>query len=380
MRAQRGTALIPAVVFAMMVMAYAASIIGGSFALLQQERAHASTQEAQQAAESGVHYVVAKLSGAERRDLLAAGRVERVLRGSGRSAPRFEVTIQPGQNDLADNDLDGLVDEEDEADIVEVASTGFFDNTVRTVYVTLLARYRTPGVGAAAYVDNPGAFLDLDGNAFLISGHDVNMDGVETGELVPGIGVNGDPTTLRNEIKNQQETRVIGAGPDPSVMEVPKLDLQELIEEGARSANVVLEPDQMQKPSQAGEWGTPEEPAIVYSSGSVRIGNGSAGAGILLVNGDLTITGGFEWTGLVIVRGEAVFKGGGGGKRVLGALVVEKDLGALDDVLATQTLRTTGTVDVIFSRETLKSVARVLAAYTILNWREGPTPVLEVTP
>lgn len=378
MRDQRGSAIIPALVFAMMVMVYIASVIGGGFALLRQGRAHGSTQVAQRAAESGVHYVAAKLSGAERRDLLAAGHVERVLRGSGTSAPRFEVTLQPGESDQADNDLDGFVDEEDEADIVEVVSTGFFDNTTRTVYVTLLARYRSPRVGAAAYVDNPGAFLDLDGSAFLISGHDVDMKGAETGELVPGIGVNGDPTALRNQITRQQETRVIGEGADPSVLEVPKLDLQELIEEGARSANVVLDSDQTQKPAKEGAWGTLEEPAVVYSSGSVKIGSGSSGAGILLVNGDLTITGGFEWKGLVIVRGEAILKGGGGGKRVFGALVVQSDLSSPDRSL--EGIRTAGTVDVVFSRETVRSIARVLATYTILNWREGPTPRARVKP
>lgn len=372
MRDQRGSAIIPALVFAMMVMVYAASVIGGGFALVRQGRAHGSTQEAQQAAESGVHYVVAKLSGAEGRDLLAAGNVEKVLRGSGLSAARFEVTLQPGDSDLADNDLDGLVDEEDEADIVEVVSTGYFDNTTRTVYVTLLARYRSPRVGAAAYVDDPGALLDLDGNAFLISGHDVNTKGVETGELVPGIGVNGDPTALRSQIRRKQETRVIGAGADPSVMEVPRLDLQELIEEGARSANVVLESDKTQKPSKEGAWGTLEEPAVVYSSGSVKIGSGSSGAGILLVNGDLTITGGFEWKGLVIVRGKAILKGGGGGKQVFGALVVQGDFGSTDGTV--EGIRATGTVDVVFSRETIRTIARVLAVYTILNWREGPTP------
>jgi len=213
----------------------------------------------------------------------------------------------------------------------------------------------------------------------MITGYDVDMEGASTGDIVAGIGVNGDPNPLRNQIKGKQGTRVIGDGPSPSVLEVPKLDLQDLIEEGARSANVVLEPDTMQKPTKEGEWGTIEEPSIVYSSGSVKVSNGSTGAGILLINGDLTITGSFSWSGLVIVRGDVIFKGGGGEKRVVGALVVESDLSTSEDVLESTSVRLSGTVEIVYSRETVQTIGRVLASYTILNWREGPPPI-EVTP
>lgn len=373
---QRGTILVPVVVFAMTVMALTASIMTSGVAVQRQTRAHVATQEAQQAAESGIHAVVARLSGMERGALLASGRVEETLRGTGEAAARYAVSLQPGGNDLADNDGDGETDEPDEADIVEVVSTGSYDGAWRTVYVTLLARYRSPGVGAAIYVSNPAADLDLDGKSLLISGRDVDLKQAETGALVPGVGVNGDPSLLRNQVRSLEGARVVGEGPSPSVLEVPPLDLQALIEEGARSANVVLEAGEVNKVPGPGAWGTLEHPAVLYSSGSVKISGGSSGAGVLLVNGDLEITGEFEWWGLVIVQGRVVMKGGGGGKRVVGALVVEDDVA---NGLDQPGVRAAGTVDILFSREAVRTIGRVLSRYTILNWREGPTPESEKT-
>jgi hypothetical protein len=380
---ERGSALIPAVVFAIIVAAYVASILLSGVAWQEQTRSDAAMQQAQQAAESGVHFLVAKLSGPDRRTLLADGYLAGTLRGRGPRAVRYEATLWSGAEDGADNDVDGFVDEEDESDVIEVASAGFCGGATRTVYVTLLARYRKPAIGSATYIADPLAPLDLDGSAFLISGQDVDIKEAKTGTLVPGIGVNGTTSYLREYIKRQQQARVVGLGESPSVHTVPELDLQALIEEGARSANVILEPGGVHRPAKEEEWGTLEAPAVVYSSGSVKIGTGTAGAGVLLVNGDLTITGDFEWRGVVIVRGAVMFKGGGGGKRVVGALVVEKEVSGGDPPPNEPTsggVRLAGTVDIIFSEQIVSKVGRVLARYTVLNWREGPAPAEKSVP
>jgi hypothetical protein len=55
-------------------------------------------------------------------------------------------------------------------------------------------------------------------------------------------------------------------------------------------------------------WGTPGAPQITHlnnSSGVTIKGNGNAsGAGILIVDGDLTIQGSFDFQGLILVRGK----------------------------------------------------------------------------
>ena len=39
-----------------------------------------------------------------------------------------------------------------------------------------------------------------------------------------------------------------------------------------------------------------------------------------------------------------------------------------------------GTVDILFSKETLAIINKAFATYSILNWREGPNPPGEAAP
>jgi hypothetical protein len=358
----------------MTIMAFTASILTSGMAVKHRTRSYAASLEAANAAESGVHLLAARLSGPGRAELLAAGRHEGVLRGSGVGAPRFEAGLRSGGDDLADNDLDGFVDEEDEADVIEVVSTGSCDRVSLTAYVTLLARYREPALASAVYVDDPTATIDLDGAAFLISGYDIDLARAPTGLVVPAIGVNGEPGLLRAGITAIEGRQVVGEGGAPSVLQVPPLDLEALIDEGARAANVVLAAGEVNQPDEPGAWGTVAHPAVVYSSGPVKISGGASGAGVLLVNGDLEISGGFEWQGVVIVLGGVQFKGGGSGRRILGGLVVQEGVASSGEAHIDGDLHLAGTVDILYSREAIRTVARLLSGYTILNWREGPAP------
>jgi hypothetical protein len=304
------------------------------------------------------------------------------------AALRYEITLAPAGGDDCDNDLDGLVDEEDEKDMWEATSTGRADRIEKTVRVTLLARYRAPSMPAATYIADPMADLRLDGNAFLISGNDVGLNGAPTGELVPGIGVAGDPSMIQGQVERQQDDNIVGLGGDFSVYSVAPIDFQQLIEDAVRSANVRLYADEVQKPAAPGDWGTLETPAVLFGSGDIKISGGGGGAGAIVVDGDLTISGGFEWHGLIIVRGKLAFAGGGGAKHVIGGVVVEKDvlsggsggISSKSNGFLSGELSVNGTVDVLFSRATLAIVERAFATYTILNWREGPNPPGEAAP
>ncbi|MEE8104874.1 MAG: hypothetical protein V3T86_05005 [Planctomycetota bacterium] len=365
-RGERGTALIVAMLFSMIVAAYSASLLSSGMAVHNQSRTLRATLEAQQVAESGVHAAVALLNGPGATEFMAAGSAQGSLQGDGERAPRYRLEVTSGAADGIDNDSDLLVDEEDEVDLVEIVSTGSFDGVTKTVRCTLLARYRSPTVQSAAYISNAAAFMSFAGNSFHIDGNDVDLNGNTTGDQVPGIGVNGSPDQIIAALSGNQDDNVIGAGGDPSVMTVPELDMRDLIEEAARSNDIELAVDGNHQLSEPGAWGAISAPKILYAAGNIKVSGGAAGAGYLVVDGDCEISGGFEWRGVIIVRGKVSFKGGGGGKRLIGALIVEEDVEGDDSGLLVN-----GTIDVIYSAATITRISTAFASYTILNWREG---------
>jgi hypothetical protein len=379
---ERGSALVPALLFAITVMAFAMSVVTSGLAVNHQRRSLVAAQRAQDAAESGIHHLLGALQGPGRFRVLTERTLAGVVEGDEASdaAIRYDLTIVPAGDDTCDNDLDGLVDEEDEKDMYEATSTGAADRIRKTVRVTLLARYRSPNMPSAAYIEDPDADLRFSGNAFLISGQDVDLNGAKTGALVPGIGVPGDPTALKNQVGKNQDDNVVGLGGDLSVYNVDEIDFDQLIEDAVRSANVHLEAGNVEKPYLPGDWGTIDTPAVLFGQGDIKISGGGGGAGIIVVDGNLTISGGFDWKGLIIVRGQLAFAGGGSGKRVTGGIVVQKDVLSGGTSLASTDFSVNGTVDVLFSRAMLEVISRAFATYTIINWREGPNPPGEAAP
>ena len=375
---ERGVILMTSLLFAMTILAFSASVITSGVAASNQKRYLIAKQRALGAAESGVYHLLAGLNGTQRASLMSAGKLEATLEGNVESkrAIRYAVTFGSGAADGIDNDLDGTKDESDEADIVEVSSTGYADNLARTVRVTLIARHRQPSMPGAVYIADPTADFTFNGNSFFISGKDIDLTGTETGVLVPGVGVAGDTSGIEAEVADNQKDNIVGLGGIGSIHEVSSIDLRPLIDDGIRSANVIMEADAdgYTAPENPGDWGTLTTPTIVFGSGDFHIEGGAEGAGLLIVDGNLKISGNFLWQGLLIVRGSIEFTGGGDTKRVVGGVVVENNLGG-----GAGDLITSGTIDLIYSEATLARASQVFAAFSIMNWREGPNPV-EVSP
>jgi hypothetical protein len=379
---ERGYLLVAALLFSMTLAAFVTSLLSSGVAMRRQARYQTASQMAHYAAESGVHYAVAKLSGIERATFLAAGGHQGILQGSGERAPHYRVMVTQGLDiDGNDNDQDGEIDEPEEANMLELTSRGDYDGVARTVRVTLLARYETPTMPGATYFGDPAAKLGFNGNAFMISGFDVDLEDNKTGVVRPGIVVNGSPSGILSQITSQESDNVIGLGGTPSVAAATEeLDLAALVEQGAQVADFTLDAGSTHKPSEEGEWGTLDAPKIIYAPNGAKISGGSEGAGILIVHGDLEISGEFEWRGLVIVQGRAIFKGGGGTKRLRGALVVEDEV-FVDEAADPYTgMRAGGTVEIVLSEATVAKMTRAFAVYTVINWREGPNPPLEALP
>jgi hypothetical protein len=91
-----------------------------------------------------------------------------------------------------------------------------------------------------------------------------------------------------------------------------------------RGNNVTLGTPPTQPPA-AGENGTP---VITYADHNVELNaNNSRGAGILVIDGDLSVNGGLYFYGLIIVRGTISFTGGGSGAmNIYGSIVAGSNI------------------------------------------------------
>jgi hypothetical protein len=350
-------------------MAYVSSTLSSSLAVHNQARYYAASQRASDIAESAVHQLLARLGTPAGAELLERGEAEGTIDSEDGTSVRFKLAVWSGANDGADNDQDGRSDEPDEIDLIEVRSTGYFAQVARTIRVTLIARYRDAQVGSATYVADPSSNLNFAGNSFTIQGrlHDVHGKPLE--ELAPAIGVPHSDSSVIDKISEQAADRITGAGGTPSVMTVPEIDINQLIGEAARSATILIS-DPHVSPKDGQSWGTLDAPTIVYAPRDVKISGGASGVGILVADGNLDIAGAFEWRGLIVVRGSVNLEGGGG-KRLVGALILANES---EDLIPGTALDVRGTVDLLFSRDAVDRVMQAFATYTILNWREGANP------
>jgi hypothetical protein len=258
------------------------------------------------------------------------------------------------------------------AGVKRVVSTAYNVNAMATVeaYVRVAPWY-IPGVGAA-YVQS-GTVLDLNGNAFTISGTDVNPDG-SPGTSTPVYGLvtdTGDPpgtnsSYLLDQVPLVQYDNIIGTGGSPSIGETSLMDLDGLINALKLSPKTTVDPGTYGNVT----WGdyTANDFKVTYSSGDVTLSGKGKGAGALVVEGSLTLSGEFEFVGLVIVKGDLRISGGGGGVHIYGATLVGQSLTAIDpggDVTLS------GSADLVYSSWALGQVAALLpSTTTVLYWND----------
>lgn len=270
--------------------------------------------------------------------------------------------------DGIDNDGDAAVDEADE-DVVRVACQATVGRSTRPVLAWLnRVNINLPTPAGAVYLNDPLADTSFSGNAFRIDGNDVNLDGTAgTGTSLYGIAINGDPSQITSQLDSQQEGNVLGTGASPSVgVETPNdpLFIDSLIDVLGPSASIVFNNYGGTYTGTLGDW-TLGDWKLTLSNGDLQIGGGSTGAGILLVNGNLTVSGGWEYAGYVFVSGTVRFTGGGGGKRLQGALFVGGDVEQTGQTTADEDLTVTGTIDLLFSSQALTTIQEAFSRYRV---------------
>jgi len=305
----------------------------------------------------------------------------------------LRVEAEPWGSDGLDNDRDGNVDEEDEA-VVRAVSTVTLGAATRTA-VAWLRRMSAflPIPSGAVVLGDPFAKVRLAGSAFSIDGRDRDdpegHDGIDNdgdGEIdeadehtsAPGflpdvhsISIQGDPDHVASQLVADQLGNLNGFGGigaatvggfDPGDAQF----IQTIVDQWSPLATIVLDPREGVYRQNLGDWNT-RNFEIAKSNGDLHLGGRNAGAGILLVDGNLTITGGYSFWGYLFVTGDLVLRGPAGRKGFRGSVFVGGDLEISDD------LTPSGAASFTYSSEVLGAIRAVYAErYRIAAIAESP--------
>jgi hypothetical protein len=191
---------------------------------------------------------------------------------------------------------------------------------------------------------------------------------------MPGIGV-PDSALIPDVINLIHDSKtftghILGSGPEPSVDKVDD-DIDWAAYADTLLSGLVNIPITKTTKKADINWGTIAKPELNFihvNTGDVfDINNsvGSAGCGILIIDGSVTFTGNFTYTGLVIAyKNTDLTLGGGGTATIVGSLV-----GAGTQINLTVT---GGTLDILYSSPALSLVENLILTkrFEILSWWE----------
>jgi hypothetical protein len=366
-RRERGSALATMAVTLVICGALSAAVLTTSAGRNREAQSELQSERAFELAEAGADWGVAQIRinhgtipspASETRTVTACG--------------AFTVRYDQGDADGRDNDGDGIVDDVGEHDYAVIRSTGTSGQMSRTVEVLMHKTIDIPTFSSAVQINVETPVLNFAGNAFIVDGRDHLLDGTydPDGTAKYGIASPAVTTDLTSQIDARNADQILGEGGSPSVGKVAAIDLDTLVDQAMSAADQLVQPGThsnlaLGEPTEAGV-------VIAYCNGDLHLSGVTGGAGILCVDGDLTISGTFLWTGIVIVRGRVNMVGGGGEKRVIGALDVGEEVGSDD---STTSVGVTGTVDLLYSSEGVALASGSLAITSILSWREVANPV-----
>jgi len=239
-----------------------------------------------------------------------------------------------------------------------VTAAGSSGHSTRIVTVEAV-KWPLPPVPAAVYSEGNMTFR---GAAFQIDGRDHGIeppsDPIADAASLPGIASPNDPNAISAELIGPRAQHVRGSGAVPSVVSSGmNLDLQAMDEAWSRIADVTLVGDQ--RDPDPGSWGSIENLKIVNVEGNLTVSDSVAGAGVLLVQGNLDWGGQARWCGMIICSGDAKIHGGGVGPTILGSLLIQGTLAGRSEV-------TEGT-KILYSSAMIRRLA-ALTGYEVSSW------------
>lgn len=246
------------------------------------------------------------------------------------------------------------------APIIVITASGAQGSANRTVQVEAVQQLGVTFDSAVYFEDSD---IKFNGTQFLVSGQDwdpITGSPIAGNPEVPGISSIEDASDIAEQLTNNQLNNVEGEGGDPSVADASlDLDMDALSAKYGAEADIVLPGGLYSTMSDWGDW---DDYKVVHITGTAELAGNTGGAGVLLVDGDLSILGQFQWYGVVIVMGDFLTSGGGQGIHIYGSTLVKGggDLG-----------RTTigGNANLLYSSAALAKLA-TMGTYTVYNWRE----------
>ncbi len=256
--------------------------------------------------------------------------------------------------------------------VKRIVSTSY--NSTSMAVVEVYAREAgggVPGVGAV-YVE-PGVVLDLNGNAFLIDGHDTNPDGSAGPEAaLPGLATEtGSPagsnaSDLADQVPSGREDQIIGQGGIPSIGESGAVDFDTIFNAFKASATNIVIPGTYSNVVW-GDYATSDN-RVTYCNGDLHLSGDGSGSGVLIVEGSLTMSGKFTFVGLVIVKGDVRLTGGGSGVHIFGSAMIGQSLTAID---VDPELGVSGNADIKYSSVGLAMASGLMGTtYSVLYWND----------
>jgi hypothetical protein len=275
------------------------------------------------------------------------------------------AAVETWWSDLADNDGDGEVDESDE-NVARVSTTATIGVSTETVtgWLLRLDSYLPISVPAVLTLLDPNSAINFAGNSFQINGTDHPLDNrTAPAPSVLGIATSATPSQVIRQLSGQQLDNVTGTGGYPSVAAwTPPSPtwFDDLFQAMRPLANVVFTNYTQQYSGKLGNWRAGNY-LISYSQGSLKVGGGATGAGVLLVDGDLTVSGNFEYVGYIFVTGKLRVTGGGNGQTLRGVIYCGEDVS--QTLTGTLKAALKGGIDLLYSSDALVRVRNAMMRY-----------------
>ena len=368
-RSERGSALVALFVIVIICGALAVATLLPNLSRHREAKSAVERERAFQLAEAGIDFGIAEMRKSS--GVLPATATTSGTPGNGTSGS-YALEYVAGNANGQDDDGDGVADDSDEADFVQLVSTGRFNAEERTIRVLMRRSVDVPTIIASIQFNVENPIVDLNGNAFNVSGFDHDMDGNEDAALPANhaLAAPTDPANIEAQLNGNDASHLEGAGGTPSITYVDAIDLDRLVEQAKAAKTHTLTPGTYANLT----IGSPDPSGVAFAvcEGDLHLSGQAEGYGILVVDGDLTCSGDLLWTGIVIVRGRCSMTGGASEKRLIGAMIVgEEVVGAVD---GTQTVKLAGTVDLRYSTAAIELAHQRLAMMTVLSWQEVANP------
>lgn len=360
---QRGSVLVTVLVILVLTIGLSASLLTANMAHNREAQTLLAAERAFHLAEAGIDFGISEVR-IRNGGIPDPARITRQVNSTG----FYEVEFVMGDACGRDLDGDGSVDNVEQADFTVLRSTGRSGQIQRRIEVILRQQLVLPEINSACVINVGNPVVDLRGNSFMISGEEHDL----LGTVLPfepaksGIGSPANPDDIILQIAANRQDQVVGVGAPPSVTLEQRIDLDALVAQALGGASILLVPGTHTH----AELGSPSAEGVeaVYCAGDLHLSGNSVGAGILVVDGDLTISGALAWVGVIIVRGEVTMVGGGGGKRVVGALLVGEEIIGTDTTAIG--VNVSGTVDMFYSSEAILMAQQRLVTVSLVAWRQ----------